>query len=188
MKPFGCGRSLATIAGTVAVLAGVFGCDSGLRVRGGSGGTSGTAGGAGTAGAGAVGGSTASGGLGGNGAGAGGGAGTIGGVVAVGGSGAGGGGGGTVARFGCGGGSMARSCVSGSEYCAAAYANGAALLAECRPYPSGCFTCGCAKADALATIRNINACNNVTAQNRMCSGGLGDADSSATLLIVCMVP
>ncbi|HJX51531.1 MAG TPA: hypothetical protein VJ801_02085, partial [Polyangia bacterium] len=100
-------------------------------------------------------------------------------------------GGETAASFGCGGGSMARSCVPGSEYCALASANGALLLAECRPYPSGCSTCGCAKADVLPILRNVNACSYYTAQGLSCgssSGIIGDADSTETLKIACTVP
>jgi hypothetical protein len=116
--------------------------------------------------------------------------------VAVGGSGA-GGGAGTVAKFSCGNGARGgfvaeyRSCASGSEYCAAASANGAALLAECRPYPSGCSTCACAKTDAYATIRNFDGCSSYAVEDLKCEDGLvdvGEADSSATLSVVCMVP
>ena len=48
-------------------------------------------------------------------------------------------------------------CTSGAEYCAKAQVNGANTFATCRPYPNGCTTCACVKAD-FATVTVPPSC------------------------------
>ena len=84
--------------------------------------------------------------------------------------------------FACG----ATACNSRTEYCASVQANGAHLLDVCRPYPSGCDSCGCARDDALPAMRQVYPGCDVSFTG--CGTGartLGPDDVSATLTIAC---
>jgi hypothetical protein len=81
-------------------------------------------------------------------------------------------------------------CKPGVEYCIRASANGADQVATCHPYTAGCSTCACARLEAAATLQKVPFCATGTP---LCTDGNGStvlqpADTSATLVVWCMVP
>jgi len=77
-------------------------------------------------------------------------------------------------------------CNSRTEYCASVQVNGAHKLDVCRPYPSGCDSCGCARDDALPVMRQVYPGCDLSFTR--CNAGarpIGPDDVSATLTIAC---
>jgi len=84
--------------------------------------------------------------------------------------------------FACG----AAMCDSRTQYCARVEVNGARKLDVCRPYPSGCDSCACARDDAMPALQQVYPGCSVSLT--WCSTGsrpiLPDA-GSATLTVAC---
>ena len=84
--------------------------------------------------------------------------------------------------FACG----ATTCNSRTQYCASVQVNGAHKLDVCRPYPSGCDTCGCARDDALPAMRQVYpGCDTSFTYCYSGSRTLDPGDLSATLVVAC---
>jgi len=76
-------------------------------------------------------------------------------------------------------------CDSRTQYCARVDLNGVDALHACRPYPTGCDSCGCARDDAIPFLRQSYPCDQFSTR---CSGSgrsLDPEDVSATLVIGC---
>jgi hypothetical protein len=77
-------------------------------------------------------------------------------------------------------------CVAGRQYCFNESWNGVEKIAPyCRPLPSGCSTCACAKIDAAPASMQCKAPVGLTCTDGMML--LDDQTSSPTLSIACML-
>jgi hypothetical protein len=103
------------------------------------------------------------------------------------GSGSGGAGGASAATFPCG---TTEQCLRDAQYCFAEMWNGATKIPhQCRPLPTGCSACDCAKADAAPASM---ACAGATPSGALvCIDGAAVVDrqaSTRSLTVLCQVP